>query len=90
MRGLLLLAQVALTAALTTVLIGVSLSRGASPPARPLPKITSRTPLYAVERHFGHPTQSQFNAGKLTNVYISRRHNWTVVLFIHPAARPHG
>jgi hypothetical protein len=49
--------------------------------------ITPSMSLPQVERRFGRPTQSYFQGGKLIQVYVSRRHNWTIVFYVHPEPR---
>lgn len=85
LRFLALLALVAVAAASWVVRLGEASPKPSCAPAR----ITSATPLYLVERHFGHPSASTFSGGGLMNAYVSRRHDWTVMLQIRPRPRRH-
>jgi hypothetical protein len=81
------LALAALAAALAAVLLGLG-EDGRAAPACPPARITARTPLYAVERHFGPPLAQTIRPGGLgTFLYAGRRHNWTIVLQIRPIPR---
>ena len=85
-----LLAELALVAALSAATLTLAAAHASAPrPAPAIPRITARTPLYLVERHFGSAQAQTVRPGGVgTFLYASRRHDWTIVLQIRPVPRP--